>query len=296
MPDAPEKLELKHFFGDGERVFTLSPDLIQELERKTNAGIGLLCKRVFSGSYHHADLLETIRLALIGGGESPQVAASLTHIYAANRPLSEVLPLAVAILSLVSFGDTTAPMNSRDSVQLIALTETRDAPAHPTLECVEVRFSPVDDGRELEGIAVRFDVIDAYRTSFDRNAFKWEGRSLPLLWSHDRSQVLGSVRSITPDREGLRIKAKLNLDVQRAREVRSMLAAGDINGLSIGFQRIKDQPRPGGIRHITEARLREVSVVAMPAVPGSNVTNVRSTGDLSNLTNSIRAAINTLKG
>jgi HK97 family phage prohead protease len=164
------------------------------------------------------------------------------------------------------------------------------------LDCMEVRFeAPADDGT-IEGTAVRFNTLDSYRTTFDCNAFTWEGRSLPLLWAHDRAQVLGSVRSITPTGEGLRIKARLNLDVQRAREVHSMLTAGDINGLSIGFQRLKDESRAGGIRHITRAMLREVSIVALPSVPGSRVTSVRSTPDLSALHQSIRATVAALKG
>lgn len=179
--------------------------------------------------------------------------------------------------------------------QLIS-PETREARPGDTLDCIEVRFDPLADDGTFDGLAVRFGVVDSYRTSFDRNAFTWEGRSLPLLWSHDRAQVLGSVRSITPDGEGLRIRARLNLDVQRAREVRSMLASGDISGLSIGFQRLKDEARAGGVRHITRAKLNEVSVVAIPAVPGSVVTSVRATPDLSSFLASLRAATSTLKG
>lgn len=141
---------------------------------------------------------------------------------------------------------------------------------------LEVRFTATGEDGTLEGVAVRFDTVDAYRTSFDRRAFTWEGQSLPLLWSHRPDEVLGSVRSIAPDGDGLKITAKLNLDVQRAREARSMLLAGDIAGLSIGFKRLADEARAGGVRHITKARLVEVSLVAVPAVPGSTVTSVRN--------------------
>src|SRR5690606_22117530 len=84
------------FFGDGERAFSLPPALILELERKTGTGIGGLCRRLFAADFHHADILETIRLALIGGGESPEAAAGLVATYGAARPLSEIYPLAVA--------------------------------------------------------------------------------------------------------------------------------------------------------------------------------------------------------
>lgn len=97
------------FFGDGERTFALTPELIVELERKTGAGIGSICKRVFAGHFAHADLVETIRLALVGGGASPAEAASLTDAYAVKRPFAEIFPLAVAVLETAWFGSVTTP-------------------------------------------------------------------------------------------------------------------------------------------------------------------------------------------
>lgn len=101
MSDAPTH---RQFFGDGERAFRLTPELVTELERKTGRGIGGLCKSVFAAEFRHADVLETIRLALVGGGEKAEVAASLVAAYAANRPIVEVFPLAVAILETAFFG------------------------------------------------------------------------------------------------------------------------------------------------------------------------------------------------
>lgn len=93
------------FFGDGEHAFALPADLIIELERKTGAGIGTLCKRVFAGQFALGDLFETIRLGLIGGGATPADAAVLVDIYAKGRPLAETFPFAVAILERVYFGE-----------------------------------------------------------------------------------------------------------------------------------------------------------------------------------------------
>jgi hypothetical protein len=97
---------MKHvaFFGDAKRTFKITPELITELERKTGCGIGGLCRRLFAGEFGHADLIETIRLALIGGGEKPETAAALVATYAADRPLSETYPLAVSILEALWFG------------------------------------------------------------------------------------------------------------------------------------------------------------------------------------------------
>jgi hypothetical protein len=102
------------FFGDGEHAFALPADLIIELERKTGAGIGTLCKRVFAGQFALGDLIETIRLGLIGGGTTPADAAALVNIYAKGRPLAENFPLAVAILERAYFGEPAnedAPAN-----------------------------------------------------------------------------------------------------------------------------------------------------------------------------------------
>lgn len=145
------------------------------------------------------------------------------------------------------------------------------------LDCMEVRFAPPADDGTIEGMAVRFDVVDSYRTTFDRSAFAWDGKRLPLLWSHDRNEVVGSVRAVSVEGDGLKIRGKLNLEVQRAREVRAMLLEGDVTGLSIGFHRLADEPRSHGVRHITKAELREVSFVALPSVPGSRVTSIRTT-------------------
>lgn len=94
----------KEFFGDGERDFRLTPKLIAELERLTEAGIGTICKRLFAGDFSHKDICETIRLGLIGGGEEPQSAANLVAVYASDAPLARVYPTAVAILEKTWWG------------------------------------------------------------------------------------------------------------------------------------------------------------------------------------------------
>lgn len=103
MPEAPTHT---CFFGDRDRAFALPPAMIAELERLTGAGIGGLCRRLFAGEFHHAHVVETIRLGLIGGGEMPQRAAELVATYAATRPLAETYPLAVAILETAWFGSS----------------------------------------------------------------------------------------------------------------------------------------------------------------------------------------------
>jgi len=99
-------LSHRQFFGDRERDFALTPEMITELERVTGRGIGGLCRAMFAGDFHHAEIVHTVRLGLIGGGVSPEEAGALVAAFAHPRPLSETYPLAVAILETLWFGSS----------------------------------------------------------------------------------------------------------------------------------------------------------------------------------------------
>jgi hypothetical protein len=97
------------FFGDGERAFCLTPELIPELERQCGHGIGAICRRITEREFTHHEMLEVVRLALIGGGEHPQRAAELIDTYAKPRPIEETHLLALAIVSALWFGTEAQP-------------------------------------------------------------------------------------------------------------------------------------------------------------------------------------------
>lgn len=145
-----------------------------------------------------------------------------------------------------------------------------------TFDLLEIRLSAADDDGTIEGIAVKFDVLDTYGTTFARSAFSGIAKRIPMLWSHDPSQVVGSWHEFAVADDSLRVKGRLNLAVQRAQEVRAMLTAGDIAGISIGFQTLKAEDKPDGSRRITKVNLHEISLVAMASVPGAKVTAVRT--------------------
>jgi hypothetical protein len=86
------------FFGDAEHRFALTPWAQAELEKLTGVGMGALCLRLPHGDFRIVEIVETIRLALIGGGMPPQDAARLVDSYAKPRPLGETFPLAARIL------------------------------------------------------------------------------------------------------------------------------------------------------------------------------------------------------
>ncbi|AVO43918.1 gene transfer agent family protein [Phreatobacter cathodiphilus] len=124
------------FFGDAEYAFRLTPPLIIELERLTGMGIGGFCQRLFAMDFRHADMLATIRLALIGGGMAHGDADRLVRTYAADHPIMHAYPLAVDILDRLWGGppavETDEPKDETQEVaepQPEAQVEVFDPPA-----------------------------------------------------------------------------------------------------------------------------------------------------------------------
>jgi hypothetical protein len=98
--------DLKHvaFFGDHDHTFLLTPAMIRELEAVTGTGIGAIYRRLTERDFRHGDMLAVIRLGLIGGGASPQIAAGLVATYAEPTPILEIYKLALDVLTVLFFG------------------------------------------------------------------------------------------------------------------------------------------------------------------------------------------------
>ena len=92
------------FFGDGDRDFCLKSEQIAELEKLTGFGLLAIVRRFHDREASSAEILQVIRLALIGGGEHPQRAAELVELYVARRPMLEGRLLAHEIINAVWFG------------------------------------------------------------------------------------------------------------------------------------------------------------------------------------------------
>lgn len=95
----PDVAPIVRFFGNAEHRFLLTPAEIVELERVTGTGIGALFARVSAQQFYHADVLHTLRLALIGGGSTPEAAATLVKVYAERRPFAEFAHIVVDTLA-----------------------------------------------------------------------------------------------------------------------------------------------------------------------------------------------------
>ena len=132
----------------------------------------------------------------------------------------------------------------------------------------------VEDGTVISGYASLFGKTDqggdvvasgAYGKSLGKRA------KIKMLWQHDPSQPIGVWDEVREDAKGLWVKGRLLPDVARAREAAALLSAGAIDGLSIGYRTVKSTKDAGGIRHLTELDLWEVSLVTFPMLADARV-------------------------
>ncbi|MCW1919976.1 phage major capsid protein [Rhodobacter sp. KR11] len=134
----------------------------------------------------------------------------------------------------------------------------------------------VTEAGEITGLAWPFGSSDRVGDVIEKGAFDTTPATLPMLFAHDQGQVIGVWDQIAETPEGLTVKGRLLIEeVERAREVRAMIKAGAVSGLSIGFVTKSAKPRQRG-RTITALDLHEVSIVAVPAHPGAQITSVKS--------------------
>lgn len=142
---------------------------------------------------------------------------------------------------------------------------------------------------EFEGYLSIFDNIDSYNERVKKGAFLKtlkENDSFPLLYQHDSRTPVGHFHG-EEDRRGLKISGELNLEkseegnfmVPDAFRTYALWKKKDINGLSIGYDVVKDSTKKEGDRRITELlelKLWEGSVVTFPANTEATITAVKS--------------------
>jgi hypothetical protein len=95
-------------FADGAYLFRLSVKQIIELEEKCGAPFAVIHARLWGGAYSANDVVETIRLGLIGGGMNPPEAKKLTERY--SVPFQYSFPVARAITGATMWGFEKSPL------------------------------------------------------------------------------------------------------------------------------------------------------------------------------------------
>ena len=71
---------------------------------------------------------------------------------------------------------------------------------------------------------------------------------------------------------GLWVKGRILPEVDKGREAVALLAAGAIDGLSIGYRTVKAERDGKGQRLLSELELWEVSLVTFPMLPEARVS------------------------
>ena len=142
----------------------------------------------------------------------------------------------------------------------------------------------VDSDGVFSGYASLFDVPDLSRDvvapgAFAKTLAKRGAAGIKLLYQHNPAEPIGSWLTVREDHRGLFVRGKLMTDVARARETLSLMRAGILDGLSIGFRTVRGRTeRKSGIRRLLEVDLWEISVVTFPMLPNARVASVKDTG------------------
>jgi hypothetical protein len=150
----------------------------------------------------------------------------------------------------------------------------------------ETKFAPLDlkqvaaDG-SFSGYASIFGKADLGGDLVEPGAFAKSlaargATGVKMLFQHDPAEPIGVWEALTEDSTGLFARGRLMPEVARAREVLSLMRAGALDGLSIGFRTVKGRADPKtGIRRLFEIDLWEISVVTFPMLPEARVETVK---------------------
>lgn len=148
------------------------------------------------------------------------------------------------------------------------------------LESVFELKRAADEG-VFEGYASLFERPDLGGDVMARGAFAESlGRrgagAVKMLFQHDPHQPVGVWIVVKEDARGLYVRGRLALEVLRAREVWSLLKAGALDGLSIGFKTVRaERSSRTGVRRLTQVDLWEISIVTFPMLPEARVAVVK---------------------
>jgi HK97 family phage prohead protease len=164
----------------------------------------------------------------------------------------------------------------------------------------EIEVRAEGDGMTFSGYASVFDSpsedLGGFIEYVAPGAFKrsLQARNeIKLLWNHDTSEPLASVRGgslqLVEDSRGLKVTAKLP-NTTRGRDVAELLRSKVIDSMSFGFNVIKDSwSNNGSVRTLESVRLSEVSVVTFPAYTATTATvrSLQPTIDADDLANAL---------
>jgi hypothetical protein len=137
QPNISAEVELT--WADGTYLFALKLKQIEELQRLCNAGLGEIAQRLLvERRWRVSDIVETIRLGLIGGGMPAVRARELVDTYVDGHPLADPrnaanpLATAQAVIMAAYFGVAEASEEPEGKAEAAADDGTDGSTSRPS--------------------------------------------------------------------------------------------------------------------------------------------------------------------
>ena len=131
------------------------------------------------------------------------------------------------------------------------------------------------------GYASLFGVRDASGDMVMPGAFaaslkKRPPENIRMLFQHDPAEPVGTWLEMRENERGLYVRGRLDKNVQRGRELLSLLESGGLDGLSIGFRTVNaTREKLSRTRQLLSVDLWEVSLVTFPMLNGARVSELK---------------------
>ncbi|EAU40134.1 Phage prohead protease HK97 [Fulvimarina pelagi HTCC2506] len=111
-------------------------------------------------------------------------------------------------------------------------------------------------------------------------------RNIRMLWHHDPARPVGRWNVIREDRNGLYAEGEIASGALAGREAAALIAAGALDGLSIGFRtKLARRASPPHRRRLVTIDLWEISLVSFPMQEGARLRAPGEGGRSGALTN-----------
>jgi HK97 family phage prohead protease len=112
--------------------------------------------------------------------------------------------------------------------------------------------------------------------AFARTLMRKGPSNVRMLFQHDPAEPVGTWLEMRENKRGLHVMGRLDCNVQRGRELLSLLESGGLDGLSIGFKTVTaGRDRATATRRLIEVDLWEISLVTFPMLAGARATSTR---------------------
>jgi HK97 family phage prohead protease len=142
-----------------------------------------------------------------------------------------------------------------------------------------MQFKFNEEAGTFEGYASVFGGLDSYNDTVMKGAYeetlKERERPVRMRWNHF-GEVVGKWLEIREDEKGLYVKGQLTPNHSKANDIRALLKHGAIDGLSIGYFIVDDEPNGYGGRNLKQIELIEISIVEEPADLGASITGIKT--------------------